>query len=221
MHIFSPGSARDHKFGAAAFAILLSSGVAEASVINPTPTPVPANGEYAVAAPGCFTAEGVCVGPGTFSYTSVISSTFSPLGQDVVVDGVYTSEITDLSHAPLGLISMTGMGEESILGRLGPSDTGTWPTSLDSLAISGTVLGDTVSVGLDPSNPTTGQTSITAMGSDFLITSFFDVFVDITIDTASGPVTDAIGPVHHWARELTALGHTVKLMPPAYVNSAM
>jgi hypothetical protein len=117
------------------------------------------------------------------------------LGQDVAVDGVYTSVITDLSHAPIGQISMTGTGEESILGRLGPSDTGTWSTSLDSISISGTVLGDPVSVGLDPSNPTTGQTSITAMGSDFLITSFFDVFVDITIDTAGGPVTDATGPV--------------------------
>jgi transposase len=23
---------------------------------------------------------------------------------------------------------------------------------------------------------------------------------------------------HHWSRELTALGHTVRLMPPAYVK---
>ena len=28
-----------------------------------------------------------------------------------------------------------------------------------------------------------------------------------------------LGVLDHWARELTALGHTVKLMPPAYVKA--
>jgi hypothetical protein len=31
---------------------------------------------------------------------------------------------------------------------------------------------------------------------------------------------EACATAHHWARELTALGHTVKLMPPAYVKDA-
>ena len=29
---------------------------------------------------------------------------------------------------------------------------------------------------------------------------------------------EACGTSHHWARELTALGHEVRLMPPAYVK---
>ena len=29
---------------------------------------------------------------------------------------------------------------------------------------------------------------------------------------------EACGTAHYWAREITALGHTVKLMPPAYVK---
>jgi transposase len=29
---------------------------------------------------------------------------------------------------------------------------------------------------------------------------------------------EACGGAHHWARELTRLGHTVRLMPPAYVK---
>ncbi|MGF7174950.1 hypothetical protein FHS63_002721 [Azospirillum doebereinerae] len=29
---------------------------------------------------------------------------------------------------------------------------------------------------------------------------------------------EACGTAHHWAREIAALGHTVKLMPPAYVK---
>jgi transposase len=30
---------------------------------------------------------------------------------------------------------------------------------------------------------------------------------------------EACATAHHWARELSALGHTVKLMPPAYVKA--
>ena len=30
---------------------------------------------------------------------------------------------------------------------------------------------------------------------------------------------EACGTSHHWARELTRLGHKVKLMPPAYVRA--
>ena len=30
---------------------------------------------------------------------------------------------------------------------------------------------------------------------------------------------EACGTSHHWARELSALGHTVKMMPPAYVKA--
>ena len=30
---------------------------------------------------------------------------------------------------------------------------------------------------------------------------------------------EACGTSHHWARELVRLGHTVKLMPPAYVKA--
>ena len=29
---------------------------------------------------------------------------------------------------------------------------------------------------------------------------------------------EACGTAHHWARQLAALGHTVRLMPPAYVK---
>jgi transposase len=32
------------------------------------------------------------------------------------------------------------------------------------------------------------------------------------------PQMEACGGAHHWARELTLLGHKVKLIPPAYVK---
>ena len=30
---------------------------------------------------------------------------------------------------------------------------------------------------------------------------------------------EACGSAHYWAREITKLGHTVKLMPPKYVKA--
>jgi transposase len=29
---------------------------------------------------------------------------------------------------------------------------------------------------------------------------------------------EACGSAHHWAREITKLGHTIRLIPPAYVK---
>ncbi|HEY1299186.1 MAG TPA: PEP-CTERM sorting domain-containing protein [Stellaceae bacterium] len=184
--------------GAAAFAAAaLVGAAAQASVISPTPTLPPANGIYVgTTAPGCFPAVNLCVGTGSFAITSVISSTFSPSGQDLVLGGVYTSALTDLSHNPIGTVSLTGTIDEDIAGRTGPNDTGTWSTGLDALDLSGSAFGVPLSVGLDPSNPTNGTTSITPVGSEFLISSFFDVFAEITAMTPGGPLTVDRGPLH-------------------------
>jgi hypothetical protein len=177
-------------------AAAVAGNVAKASVVSPTPTLPPANGVYVgSAAPGCFPAVKVCVGPGTLAIPSVVSSTFGPSGQDLVLNGVYTSALTDLNNVPLGTLTLTGQIDESISGRMGPNDTGTWTTGLDALDLSGTVLGGKVSVGLDPNNPTNGQTSIAPVGSDFLITSFFDVFAEVTVATSQGPLTVTRGPL--------------------------
>ncbi len=171
-------------------------GAAHASVISPSPTLPPANGVYVGAtAPGCFPAAGVCVGPGTLSILSVVSSTFGPSGQDLALHVGYASAITDSHGASLGELALTGEADEAVTGRLGPNDTGTWSTALSGLDLSGSLLGASIDVGLDPAHPTLGQTSIAPLGSDFLITSFFDVFVQIEIDTPSGPLLATRGPI--------------------------
>jgi hypothetical protein len=164
--------------------------------LSPTPTLPVAGAKYVGAAsPGCFAKVGVCLEPGSLAGTSVTGSTFDASGQHISIDAVYTSEVTDLSHTPIGTLSLTGEIDESVDGRTGPTDIGTWTTGLDKLDLSGTVLGDPVTVALDPSNPSTGTTSITPTGSEFLISSFFDVFVDITIDTGTGPLMVSKGPL--------------------------
>lgn len=177
-------------------AVLAGAISAKASVLSPTPTLPVAGAKYVGAAsPGCFATVGVCLEPATLAGTSVIGSTFDAAGQHISIDALYTSEVTDLSHTPIGTLSLSGEIDETVAGRTGPTATGSWTAGLDLLDLSGTVLGDPVSVGLDPSHPSTGVTSITPVGSEFLITSFFDVFVDITIDTASGPLMVSRGPL--------------------------
>ena len=177
----------DLKQGAMALVLAGFSGVAaHASVISPTPTLTPANGVYAgEGTPGCFPTVNICVGAGTFTITSATSS-FGPSGQDIDIDGVFAAALTtNIGHLPLGRLTLSGSAEEAVAGRLGPGDIGTWSASLSSLDLSGIVEGDLVTVGLDPNNPTTGTDSIAPAGADFLITSFFDVFAEISV----GPLT--------------------------------
>ena len=42
--------------------------------------------------------------------------------------------------------------------------------------------------------------------------------VGILREVGSMPDWEACASAHHWSRQLQALGHTVRLMPPAYVK---
>lgn len=183
------------RYAAALLPVTIAAGAAHASLISASPTLPPLSGAYVGAkAPGCFPAVDLCVGPGALSILSSTSA-FDPSGQEIKAAARYTSALTDLANAALGELVLTGEVDESVSGRTGPTDTGTWPTGLDGLDLSGTLLGNPIEVGLDPKNPTKGETSIVPTGSDFLISSFFDVFVEIRIDTPLGPLTATQGPL--------------------------
>jgi hypothetical protein len=191
---------RPHLHGAAGALLVaaIGAGTASASVISDQPTLPPANGVYAAAAgPQCFPTLGICVDPGKLSILSVIDSTFDGSGQHLKLDTQFNSMVTDLGHAPLGPVVLTGEIDETVAGRSTATDTGTWTASLDSLDLSGSVLGSPVEVGLDPDplKPSIGETSIVPVGSDFLISSFFDVFVEIQIGPPGGPLTATRGPI--------------------------
>src|SRR5919107_1389599 len=62
--------------------------------------------------------------------------------------------------------------------------------------------------GVDP----TGRTALRKKLSRSRLLAFFADLPACTIGM------EACGGAHHWARELTRLGHTVRLMPPAYVK---
>jgi hypothetical protein len=55
--------------------------------------------------------------------------------------------------------------------------------------------GNKLEVVQDADNPSLGQTTIARFGSKFQITSFFDIFVDINLDSVP-PLTTGRGPLH-------------------------
>lgn len=167
-------------------------GVARADIISPTPTFPPGGAMFSGVGAGCFPVAGLCTGPGTLTITSS-SSTFSASGQDIMAAVTFSVPVTTTVGAPLGTFTLTGTMELGLEGRTGPDQTGTWPTDIDSLDLSGTLGGLPAVVGLDPTEDSGGTTSIVPAVQDqaFRISSFFDVFVDLQL----GPFTTSRGPI--------------------------
>jgi hypothetical protein len=144
---------------------------------------------------------------GALSNFSNITSTFDSSGQELDFSGVLTTTPTDLSNHPLGTVSFQGAISETIFGRIGAAQLGTWNTEITSLDLTGTLLGNALQVVQDTDNPSLGQTAIAAFGEKFQISSFFDIFVDIEVATVP-PLTTGRGPLHV---ELTAVPEPASL----------
>jgi hypothetical protein len=173
---------------------------ASASVIRSSATlPVLGVPFTSVVGAGCFPAVARCVAAGTLTMTSVVSSTFDGSGQDIVATAAYSGELTTTGGTPVAPVSLSGTLEEKVLGRTGPFATGTWATELVALSLTGPVLGHTLTLGLDPSHSSTGSASVQPEGNEneplFRIDSFFDVFVELSLDSVP-PLQTTRGPIH-------------------------
>jgi PEP-CTERM motif len=173
-------------------AVLASGAAAKASVLSPNPT-LPLLGIPFMASgggPPCFPAVGVCAVPGSLTFTSVVPSppappNFNPSGQDIIANATLTAVLTMPGQAPQTVV-LTGTVEQEVLGRTFATETGEWPVDIIGIDLSGPVLGHTLSMGLDDSKSSTGMASVerVAGSSDlFSIDSFFDVFVELSLDT--------------------------------------
>ena len=172
---------------------------ASAAVISLTPTLPVLGAPYASPiGAGCFPVAGVCVSLGTLTPVSLVSSTFDADGQNIVATVSYSGMLTTLGSTPLGPISLTGTMEQEVLGRTFATELGTWETELVALSLSGPVLGRTLTLMLDASTPSTGETSIEPVDAGdvqvFRIDSFFDVFVELSLDTVP-PLSTTRGPI--------------------------
>jgi hypothetical protein len=140
----------------------------------------------------------VCVTPGTFTLTSPMS-TFLPAVQDIDADATYTGSLTTLSTAkPLGSFTLTGTVDLEVIGRTSLTETGSWPAELTGISLSGQLLSlGMLTASLDPSP--TGTVSIKPISGgpnaaeQFRITSFFDIFMDVTLDDRPGMIPVVAG----------------------------
>jgi PEP-CTERM motif len=202
------------RFGFLATGVALSgalAGSAQSAVVTPTAS-LPLIGVPYVspgAGAGCFTVATACVNPGPFIQTSIVSDTFSGGNQDIVANVTYDATLTPVGGTTIiGSVALTGTIDETVLGRTSNTETGSFTVDLTALTLSGPLSlpsvplldGRTLMVGLDTSNPSdtsSGTTTVAADGPAFRINSFFDVFADITLDLPppfTSPST-SVGPI--------------------------
>jgi hypothetical protein len=174
---------------------VMVAGSAEASVYSSSPT-LPLIGVPFISSDGpqCFPAAGLCVTSGAFTQTMLLSSMFTMSGQDLVTDATYTGVVMGGMTQP---ITLTGTVEEVVLGRTFSTELGSFDTEVTALSLSGVVAGHTLTMKLDtdPAHDSTGETTLAADGSVFKIDSFFDVFVELSLDSMV-PLHATVGPIH-------------------------
>lgn len=181
----------------ALFAAAMTS--ASASVISLEPTLPVLGVPYASSTgAGCFPLAGVCVAAGSFTPVSLVSSTFDLDSQSIVTNVSYSGMLTDLANNPIGPVILSGTMEQEVLGRTFATQLGAWQADLIALSLSGPVLGHTMTLMLDASTPSTGNTSIVDVSNQnelaYRIDSFFDVFVELRLDTIP-PLVTTRGPL--------------------------
>jgi hypothetical protein len=142
---------------------------------------------------GCFNLAGACVTPGPFVQTSATSS-FMGGNQFIMANATYGANLTPIKgNNIIGSVSLTGTLDEEVLNRMSDTETGSFTTDITSIDLHGPLSlpgnpldGDTLHLKLTPQTTSSGTTTIMADGSVFQITSFFDVFVDVTLTNSMG-----------------------------------
>jgi hypothetical protein len=128
-------------------------------------------------------------------FTNAVSS-FSGGNETVSFLSTVTAQVS-VNGVPQGLYSVPNVPVTVlILGRTSDTQLGSFDTQMQSLDINTTIAGHSAEINLDPNHTTAGHTTVSdAGGGQFKISSFFDVFTEISLD--SGPfVPQTSGPTH-------------------------
>ncbi len=158
---------------------------ASADIIQSTPSMPPEGGAYTAATICVQLGPGVCVvNPALYGFNGTTRS-IDNTGESIDSNIVFTAAIyTDTSGRPgtfLGFLHLAGPIGIFYAGRTSDSQLGTFTSTLTELDMTGMFNGHSIEVMLGM--PTSsGPTSITPSGGDFKVSSFFDVFAEISID---------------------------------------
>jgi PEP-CTERM motif len=181
---------------ALAFAAGTLAGSAQPTILRPSAS-LPLIGvpyQSTGAGAGCFTLASACVTPGPFIQTSASPPIFSLGNQFNTASATYDADLPPIGGTTIiGSVSLAGTLDEEVLNRMSDSQTGTFTVDITSINLTGTLSlpgnpldGFGLKLALNPSDTSSGTTSVAPDGAMFEITSFFDVFVDVTLENPAG-----------------------------------
>lgn len=181
-------------------ALLISAGLASAQVVTSNPGLPPDTGAYLSpqAVHADYSGAGLTVILSQVSHQPFANSVKY---QDDTTTGTETesfnSQATGLASvngSPNVPFTLTGPVSVDAFDKVG-NVTGTFNTQMISMDLTGNVAGNPVIIRVDPTTPTLGQTSITDIGGGlYQISSFFDVFTDLSVDGGNTWIPQNNGP---------------------------
>ena len=160
--------------------------VVQASAIQPTPSLPPSTGGYTTGTVCVALGPGVCVAEADLHGFTGTTSIFDSSGQSIDSSITFTADVyTDVGGMPGTLIGpVTLVGPIGILyaGRTSDTELGTFTSSLTELDLMGAFNGHNIEIILNPNMTSGGPTMVAPSGGNFQITSFFDVFTELSLD---------------------------------------
>ncbi len=195
---------------------------------NPDLPPTEANAAYIAQNPAVYSQYNVVLPFPFYHYqfiNVVVTPSPGPSGPNELASFVSTlSGIANMGGALIPY-TLTGPVDVTTLGNFGLV-TGTFTEQMTSMDLKGQVAGHSVEITLDPTlGNSTGQTTITDIsggaGTLFNISSFFDVFTELSVDggafdPASGSVHMSLGSVPEPSTWILCIG--AALAAPVYVR---
>ena len=163
--------------------------IAQAGVLEPTATLPPPTGGYTLATT-CITQ--VCLENISISGFQDTSDVLSGGNELVNTSAVFFAAVFQNSGGSpgtfLGDVSIAGTADFTFFGRSLSIPLGTFNAQLTSFNFLGTFNGHAFEVMQNPSDASTGQTTINEVSpGQYMVTSFFDIFAELSLD--GGPFT--------------------------------
>lgn len=166
-------------------ALTATAGIAHAGIVQSTADLPPSSGAY-VAGTICINiGPGICVvHPSLFGFTgttTVINSMGEAIDSNISFSAAIYSNHDDHPGVFLGNLAMAGPIGILYANRTSETELGTFTSTLTELDMTGTFNGHSLEVML-ATMPSSGPTTVMQFGQDFRVTSFFDVFAEVSLD---------------------------------------
>ncbi|MCC7153545.1 MAG: PEP-CTERM sorting domain-containing protein [Bryobacterales bacterium] len=168
-----------------------------ASVIQPTPELPPTGGGFflgEICVSNLLGAQGACVSGANLSNFTGRVSTITAAGQEVDTQAEFQAQLYAFQNGVkggfLGSLLLTGPVGFLYAGRQSASESGTYATTFTELMLTGAFNGIPVAVKGDLTK-SKGTTTISEYAGAYRIDSFFDVFVELSVN--NGPFVPGPG----------------------------